>query len=504
MDGTLDRVSLATLLREAHTFRRIYDPSPLVVVGVFRLLVAILQDILRPTHTRDLLALWRAECFPPEAIERFGAEFAHRFDLFSKSAPFLQSADLPLAPARRGDAKPVGYLFPELPAGTAVTHYTHAYDGANPLCARCAAAGLLVIPPFATSGGAGIKPSINGVPPIYVLPNLEPLYRQLVAALVTPDFQPAIADRSNDTPWWRREPPIVGKKAEVLRVGYGHSLTFPARRVRLHPEPMTTPCLRCGETTPWGVRTMVFEMGESRPKDAAFWDDPFAAYRVAKKAGDPPTPIRPVEGRAVWREFGNLFLPSDSKDKGGGHRRPRLLDQLDELWQQWREMPDIPLRTVGLRTDMKAKVFEWEEGDFTLPPALLDDADAAQVIEAAIEFATEADCILKRVFRKHFGDGRFESVIARLSQGFWVGLEPGFRTLVARLGRGADADTAAREWARLVVRHGLARFRAALEQLATDAATLRERVLSEQHCAAALNKHLQTRYPQEEPPHETG
>lgn len=203
----------------------------------------------------------------------------------------------------------MGYLLPEQTAGTAVTHYNHTYDAEQILCAACCAKGLLTIPAFASSGGAGIKPSINGVPPIYIIPGGETYYRSLISSLVTPNFQPEIADRNNDTPWWRREP-IVGKKAELLRVGYLHSLTFPARRVRLHPEPMNGPCSRCGDTAAWGAAEMVYEMGESRSSDA-FWRDPFAAYRL--KEEKQPLPIRPVQGRAAWREFSGLFLPQDAQ-----------------------------------------------------------------------------------------------------------------------------------------------------------------------------------------------
>lgn len=504
LDGTVALVSLETLLHEAQQFRRLYDPSPLVVVAVQRLLVAILQDALRPTQTAELVALWRAARLPAEAIERFGATFAHRFDLFSETLPFLQSADLPLAPAKRSDAKPVGYLFPEQPAGTAVTHYTHAYDGEAALCAPCAAKGLLLLPPFASSGGAGIRPSINGVPPIYVLPNLETLALQLIASLVRPVYQPDVADQTSDTPWWRREPALIGKKEEVLKVGYGHSLTFPARRVRLHPEAMTTPCLRCGTRTPWGARTMIFEMGESRPKDFPLWRDPFAAYRVAEDKPQ-PIPVRPVEGRALWREFANLFLPT-SKDKGKQHHlRPRLLDQLEDLWHALPEMPTVPLRTVGLRTDMKMKIFEWEEADFTLPASLLGNDTAEGVVRNAIEFATKADGTLKKTFQVHFAGTtkdarRQESVRARLSQQYWAGLESHFRDFILRLGSGAEPDELEREWAQHVVRHGQKTFHKSMKRLARDGATLRQQMEGERHCYNALHKLLSKTYPEEPAP----
>lgn len=504
-DGALVAASLEMLLREAPTLRALYDASPLVVVGVQRLLVAIVQDIVRPRTDRDLLDLWRAGAFPGDGLARFGELYAHRFDLFSEAHPFLQSADLPRTPAKRSGAKPVGYLLPEQPTGTGVTHYTHAYDATQTFCARCAAKGLLTLPAFASSGGAGIKPSINGVPPIYVLPGGETLFQQVAASLVIPQHQPPTADTSHDTPWWRHDP-VVKKKSEVLRVGYGHSLTFPARRVRLHPEPMDVPCTRCGQVTSRGVRTMDYEMGESRPKTAAFWRDPFAAYRISggEKA---PTPVRPVEGRAVWREYTNLFLPATKS--GDHHMRPAVIDQLQAIRRSLPYQSAIPFKTVGLRTDMKMKIFEWEESDFQLPAALVDDVEAATAIRDAIEFATECDRIIKRVFRDHFGGSVKDATLnepsrRRMSQSYWQELAPHFRRFVGRFDGEADPDTLKRRWAEEVCAHAQRTFKAAIEQLPNDAATLRRRVESEAHCQAALRRHFNKQFLNEGGTHEGG
>ncbi len=308
--GELETVSIEQLLLRAAAYRTLFDPSPLVVVSIHRLLVAILQDIFQPEYEEDLLELWEIDTFPSDKIDQFGKKYVHRFDLFSEETPFLQSADIPLHPEKKGKGKAIGYLLQEQTAGTAVTHYNHTYDAQQHLCAACCAKGMLTIPAFASSGGAGIKPSINGVPPIYIIPGGETLYHSLIASLVTPSYQPEIADRKNDTPWWRHDS-NVGKKEELLKVGYLHSLTFPARRVRLHPEKMMQPCSRCGEKTAWGASEMAFEMGESRPKESPFWQDPFAAYRKVKEKA--PIPIRPIAGKAIWREFGGLFSP---KTKG--------------------------------------------------------------------------------------------------------------------------------------------------------------------------------------------
>ena len=126
-DGSATRASIAMCLTEAHRLKTLHDPSPLVVAGIHRLLAAILQDIYRPQRAGDLAALLQAGQFDPQRIAAFGAQFAHRFDLFSPSAPFLQTADASLAPGKKDNVKTVAYLLFEEPAGTAVVHYQHRY-----------------------------------------------------------------------------------------------------------------------------------------------------------------------------------------------------------------------------------------------------------------------------------------------------------------------------------------------------------------------------------------
>ena len=87
-DGTLAQASLEETLSRADEFRAIYDPSPLVIVGIHRLLTAILQDALDPQRPPDLKRLWAERCFPEAQVRDFGERYAHRFDLFSESEPF--------------------------------------------------------------------------------------------------------------------------------------------------------------------------------------------------------------------------------------------------------------------------------------------------------------------------------------------------------------------------------------------------------------------------------
>jgi CRISPR system Cascade subunit CasA len=493
LDGTMERRGIAHALQHAHEYGAIYDPSPLAVAGIHRLLTAILQGALNPQHGADLKKLLTAGCFPIAKITAFGKQYAQRFDLFSVDAPFMQSADLPLSPVKGDKPKTVAYLMPDVPAGTEITHYRHGSEEAQAFCPACAAIGMVMLPAFATSGGAGIKPSINGVPPIYILPGGQTLFESLALSLIIPTYQPQVASERRDDAWWLHKP-VVQKSKEVRDVGYLHSLTFPARRVRLHPERLDTRCTHCGQTTEWRVRTMIFEMGESRPKDAPFWFDPFAAYRRTQDKA--PTPIRPQEGKATWREFSGMFLqdarPAMTGKKTVITQRPSVIDQM-AAFELGSDVRAFPFRCVGLRTDMKAKIFEWLDAGFEVPPKLLGDPASGLLVREAIAFATECAGAIASVFKASFGgkskkQERFATLKSRMQDDYWASLAEPFRQYVLGVGEPINMPDLRITWVDTVVSAARASFIRASDEVGDDAASLRERVQAEAHCNNSLNK----------------
>jgi len=489
-NGRTERQGIEQALLRAHEFTSIYEPSPLVVAGIHRLLAAILQDAVDPREAENLLELWQVEHFPEEIVQRFGERYAERFDLFSPDAPFMQSADLPLQPGKRDKTKSVSYLAPETPAGTEITHYRHGNQDEHLFCPVCVAGCLVTVPAFATSGGAGIKPSINGVPPIYVLPVGRTLFECLCSSLLLPEYQPDVASPEHDIASWTRQP-IVERRHERFEVGYLHSLTFPARRVRLHPEQICAHCTRCGQFIEWGVRTMVFQMGESRPRDAPFWFDPFAAYRLPRgrsKKGV-PTPVRPAAGRATWREFSTLFLLQPRSTKNPT-RRPSAIDQIADL-NIGADLENWSFRCIGMRTDMKAKVFEWVDADLGVPPALLRDPAGGLAVDQAIQFATRCEDVITGVFRQVFrrqaqrGE-RHRGLKLRMRDDYWASLAEPFRQFVLTAADPNRRTAAELYWSDIVVAQAQGAFGDAASAIGDDAASLRQRVQGERLCHIRL------------------
>jgi hypothetical protein len=237
---------------------------------------------------------------------------------------------------------------------------------------------------------------------------------------------------------------------------------------------------------------MAFEMGENRSKETAFWQDPFVAYRQGEKG---PIAIRPQEGKALWREFAGLFLIYPKNTKTQTTWRPRALDQIADFGDMTgTQIASHLFRCVSLRTDNKAKVFEWLDAGFDVPTAILNDDDASQHIRSALEFAGECDSEIARVFRKYFGGKsqkgeRHRRLKEQMRAEFWSVLAAPFRDFILALGRTSVAERLpiSSAWADTVVATGRAAFQQAAETVGDDAANLRRRVQGQEHCNHALN-----------------
>ncbi len=506
-DGAGAELGLGACLAEAHALAGLHDPSPLVAAGTHRLLTAMLQAIYAPQDLAEIATVLRAGQFDPVKLDGFAAQYADRFDLFHPTAPFLQTGDVPLDGWKKpekgqkhdwADPKPIAALFVEVPAETNRSHFHHVTDEGHKLCAACCARGLVTIAAFASSGGAGIRPSINGVPPIYVLPAGSSLFESLTLSLITQGYQPPTADpqRANLAAWSGQT--TVGKGTQVSAVGYLESLTFPARRMRLYPQGVTTTCTHCGAATQVTVSSLLFEMGHWLSEGSALWEDPFAAFRKPKSKGKAadvgPKPIRPDEGKALWREYSGLLL-TERDDQ----LRPRIVQQIAKLIDRraLHETQRVRFRCIGLRTDGKAKIFEWLDEALEAPSALLTDDDAAQYIDNALGRADEARFILESSFDSHFRPerdrggrneklARFKTVRARMTADYWRRLAPLFRRFIVDLADGATREVTALAWAATLVREGKQAFATAADQVGERADALRARVEAQATCHRRL------------------
>ena len=487
-DGPPVRAGIEQALLDAHYYTAIYNLSPLVVAGIHRLLVAILQTSINPQTKSDLRNLWRAGQFPTGRIKDFGQKYAERYDLFSEDKPFIQSGDLPLAPVKGDNTKIVAYLAAETSPLTAIDHYRHGYEGREYFCPSCLAAGLVTIPPFTGIGGRGYKTSINGKPPLYVLPVGRNLFESLALSLLLPkeNYWPRAASLKQDLPWWEH-PPVVERNKEVIEVGYLHSLTFPARQVRLHPVKLDALCTRCGQSSEWGAQTMTFEMGECRPKDSAPWSDPFVAYRLPDegRTGN-PWAVLPDCNKAMWREFAGLFLYPPERGKRRVHR-PAILDRIAEEYGE--EVPEYRFRCIGVQAS-RAKVLEWMDASFGVPTSLMNDEGITYLVRDATQFAEGCADVIAGVFRSSVnssrrGDRNKVLKTQMLSQ-YWRALANPFRGYILSLVEKENRPNARKQWAADVNQRAQATFEGAISQVGDDAVSLRMQEEGKQTCRIRL------------------
>ncbi len=218
-DTALRWASIQEVLRQAHTIQTIYEPSPLVIVGIHRLLTAILQDIYNPQAISDLESLWQIGHFSPEKINAFGQKYSNKFDIFSKTDPFYQTSDLPITPEKISETKTTAYLIPEMPSGSNVIHFTHLNQSDYVLCTNVLPEGLQFYLLLHLPVEQGSNLQSTAFHTIYILPGGKNLFESLALSLITRDFQPKVSDPSETEAWWGK-PSIVMKsrKSHVLDI----------------------------------------------------------------------------------------------------------------------------------------------------------------------------------------------------------------------------------------------------------------------------------------------
>lgn len=508
LDGRRRELSLLSCLECAHELREIVDPSPLVVFGLHRFLGAVLHSYLPIADEDEWAEHWDRGRFDPDFIATVRARCVGRLRLFDPERPFYQSGDIPLDGRPQEPLKTVGYLYPEESTGTNVVHFSHPGNDKHAYCPACCARGLLLVPPFSMSVGKGIKPSIAGVPPVYVLPGADSLYRTLLLNYLLPGFRPNSPCYTDPGPLWEGSGSVVAKE-ERSDAGFIESLTWPARRIRLYPSAGGV-CSRCGRPAAFLTRRMVYVQGRSRRKDLPLWIDGWAAYALVGGKSEGQTerqPLRPAEDRDIWRDFPTLFLSRRSSAgataRAATWERPGVLEQLDMLLREKCLPSDLPLRyeTFALRTDMKAKVFEWRQDLFDFPAALLPDGQATAVIERAIDLANAVDRCLGLGIRRLHPTARRDNpdrqavraamrgLIGQASRNYWQNLELPFRTMIAdpRLRGGAEDRRAwLLDWWLPVQYHVTRAFEDVVEAFDGDADGLRDQVAARRVFYGAL------------------
>jgi hypothetical protein len=307
-DGTFNRVGIREALTRAGRIRQIAASNPMDNVAIVRLLLALLYWCKgNPTDEQSVAS---GDSFPVDWFSKLD-DYSDSFNLLGNGKRFYQYK-------KDSDEKlSANYLIHEIPTGTNVRHFLHATDYVDGLCAACCAMGLVRLPLFTTSGGAGKSPGINSKPPVYAMPldvtlaaTLRLLWKQAGDDLGTPA-------------WVKPDIGLPTKGNVPLLTG----MTWLPRRVWLdNPERSKAGCISCGSKESL-IKSCVFRgIGSTKTEDDSpikSWRDPHVIYQESRKgdvislhAGDALSTTDAASGQ--WSRLAAGIL---SQRKPGNARR---------------------------------------------------------------------------------------------------------------------------------------------------------------------------------------
>jgi len=173
--------------------------------------------------------------------------------------------------------------------------------------------------------------------------------------------------------------------------------------------------------------------------------------------------------RDTWRDTGALYLSSAKASEAQDHtRRPAVVEQVDYLIHEGsQEGLDVHstyrFLATGMRTDMKAKMFEWRSDRLELPGHILEPRVGAPVGAALARAELVARALGDALLRLHAAAARekppwadirsvMRDVIGTAQAEFWRRIEPSFRAALfdPRLGGEAELQVSwLSDWVRL-------------------------------------------------------
>jgi CRISPR system Cascade subunit CasA len=450
--GGLRGVGLRDALVEAHDIVEVYTDSPIEVIALNRLLLALALRIFPETaEPEGWIGRWRTGRLDAARIDRYLDTWRHRFDLLDPARPFYQHPE-PLVSGPSAVSK----LFNEEASGNNATLFSHVSDEQSREIDLASAARGVVATQAAAVGGGVSRPFNLSHAPLIAGAVFWMRGHSLFEALML-NAPPSAscrmgARRTDDVPAWERDLP---KSIRRVPDGYLDYLTWQSRRLLLEREEHD------GRVV---VTALRISQGDKEisgdPDGAPLTGDPLMAYRKSREKGI--FAYRINADRTLWRDAG-LFMTIFNEDDGGGPRTFQwAADEEDELGER-RWMIDV----FGMATD-QAKIELWRRERLPLYTEYLREPNRVELLSGALELAREQGSKLRfacqtvaayLLFPTKDGYGslsqnekRDAAELARAletDERFWSGLEVLFHPLLADL---AVIDTTGDEGERRLAR----------------------------------------------------
>ncbi len=448
-DGARGGVGIRDALLRSGEIEGIEDPSPLVVAGLHRLLLAVLYRALEgPTDIDQAQALFEVG-LPADRISAYLEQWRDRFWLFDKEHPFYQVPDYePREHNGQQQWKPWTSLAAEHNGDNSKVLFDHVDNtDAGSIPTGMAARWLVACQTFALGGGNSDFQYTKSGPSataLMALPLGLNLHDTLLFCLV-PEPRQVLAD---DLPLWERPPDtLTALRNGVARAATGcvDLYTWRSRSIKLR-------CMGGGES----VGELAFASGLGwASKDFV---DPMLAYRIDKNRGKLPLQFG---DRGLWRDFDSL-LPDPAR------LAPQVIEHSAALTRVRRARAPRTVIVLGQANDKTkaARIKYWRMECFALPLAVAQDRDLRSEVRELL--VTAEDChralwsacssFARNVLRHRDGgpgerDSRefqrlVKSVVSRESASptYWSTLEAEFHGILAELVLGRDSDEVRRIW----------------------------------------------------------
>lgn len=362
LDGNRGELGIQDTLLRAKDIAAIEDPSPLVVAGLHRFLLAVLYRALEgPTDIDQAKKLFR-DGLPSEKVRDYLENWRDRFWLFDDKYPFGQNTNVP-----KDQIEPWTKLTAEYNATSNKVLFDHTDTGEpgsrKPKeCARW----LVSTMTFSLSGGRGYYPSPSPNA-LMCIPLGKNLHETLCYNLVPyPNREVMRADSA----LWERESKALPLNApKQMALGYSDLYSWQPRMILLEELPS-------GEVS---LARFVAGLGFENPTKNP---DPMQPYKADRTYGKLPVQFR--EDRGTWRDF-NSLLPDDT-----GIAPLTIQNALRLAGRKAEVLPNSVL-VLGLRyTPPNANVDFWRMERFVLPAALAAERIVRTEVEQLLTAAEEA------------------------------------------------------------------------------------------------------------------
>lgn len=370
-NGGIEFLGLKQLLQDAHFYKDISDPSPIVTVALFRLLLAILHRLFGPDNTEEWIALWDRRCFPPEKLGNYFQEWHHRFYLFDEKRPFYQII------LDEGITHPPQLLALEAAAGNNATLFDHSTDISGKKMDPAVAARYLVTRQAYSIGFGKSSPFyfsdstlIRGLCVLLMGTNL---FESLLLNMIRYTGERPIPQKRGecDEPYWEQDVPRAPRSKGNVPKGYLDYLTWQSRRIYLIQDENANSVSGC-------KILQNLKLPDPPPLD------PFKCYEVMEKRGFVSKGFR--EEKALWRDYHVLLQTGVESSK-----RPEVLDWVAELAA--RKPGDFSteyfFRVVGLATDKgkAASLNFWRQEILPLPLEYLSKKNLLETLKSFLLLA---------------------------------------------------------------------------------------------------------------------